>query len=367
MRSIGLPSWIERVLGRQPRPVPPHVFAVRRRELRFAAFSRQPGDNSGLELAEFHSVPLAEGIFGSGPLGVPAGESEALAASVRLLVARSSKPVREASVVLPDAWARSMVLELGDLPEEPAARLEVLRFRVKRMVPYRVEDLRIEAVPIGLAGGGGGTGANGVLGAIGAIGVTGATGDAGAGSAGGGSSAAAGETAQCLVTLANSAVCALIEDGFSSCGIRVGQLSGATLSTLQALNRGELERGLFGLALVDADGFNLALVRAGVPVVWRQKSFAEGLADADRARLLTAELRLTRTFLSERFPGEALTALHLAAPRAVEPFWLDVLAQGFEVQPTRLRVEHLALAAEGFGDALSELAPLAGAASREVA
>ena len=236
MRSIGLPSWIERALGRQPRPVPPHVFAVRRRELRFAAFSRQPGESSGLELAEFHSVPLAEGIFGSGPLGVPAGESEALAASVRLLVARSSKPVREASVVLPDAWARSMVLELGDLPEEPAARLEVLRFRVKRMVPYRVEDLRIEAVPIGLAGGGGGTGA------AGAIGATGAIGGVGAASAGGGSSAASGETAQCLVTLANSAVCALIEDGFSSCGIRVGQLSGATLSTLQALNRGELER-----------------------------------------------------------------------------------------------------------------------------
>jgi hypothetical protein len=325
--------------------VPPHVFAIRRRELRFAAFSRQPGEGSALELAEFHSVPLAEGQFGSGPLGVPAGESEALAASVRLLVARSSRPVRAASVVLPDAWARSMVLDLGDLPEEPSARLEVLRFRVKRMVPYRVEDLRIEAVPIEVSGAGGPA----------------------AGAVAGGSSAAAGETAQCLVTLANSAVCAMIEDGFALCGIRVGQLSGATLSTLQALNRGELGRGLFGLALVDADGFNLVLVRAGVPVVWRQKSFTEGLADADRARLLTSELRLTRTFLGERFPGEALAALYLAAPRAVEPFWLEVLAQGFEVQPTRLGVEHLALAAEGFGAALSELAPLAGAASREFA
>lgn len=334
--------------------MPPHVFAVRRRELRFAAFSRQPGESSGLELAEFHSVPLAEGIFGSGPLGVPVGESEALAASVRLLLARSSKPVREASVVLPDAWARSMVLELGDLPEEPAARLEVLRFRVKRMVPYRVEDLRIEAVPLGSSAGIVGVGGGGV-------------GGNGAGAGGGGASAAPGETAQCLVTLANSAVCTMIEDGFSRCGIRVGQLSGATLSTLPALHRGELDRGLFGLALVDADGFNLVLVRAGVPVVWRQKSFTEGLADADRARLLTSELRLTRTFLGERFPGETLAALYLAAPHAVEPFWMEVLAQGFEVQPTRLRVEHMALAAEGFGDALAELAPLAGAASREVA
>ena len=101
------------------------------------------------------------------------------------------------------------------------------------------------------------------------------------------------------------------------------------------------------MALVDADGFSLVLVRAGVPVVWRQKSFTEGLSDADRARLLTSELRLTRTLLGERFPGETLAALYLAAPRAVEPFWLQVLAQGLDCQPARLRVEHLGLAAAG--------------------
>lgn len=339
MRSIGLPSWIERVLGLTPRPVPPCVFAVRRRELRFAAFSRPAAGEPALELAEFHSLPLAEGLFGGGPLGVPVGEGEALAASVRLLVARLAKPVREATVVLPDAWVRSMVLELGELPEEPAARLEVLRFRVKRMVPYRVEDLRIEAAPIGAPG---------------------ATG-------GGGATSEAGESAHCLVTLANAAVCAVIEDGFSRCGIRIGQLSGATLSTLQALLPNQPVGDLFGLALVDADGFNLVLVRAGAPVVWRQKSFTEGLADVDRARLLTSELRLTRTLLTERYPGEALAALYLAAPRAVEPFWLQVLAQGLDCQATRLGVEHLGLAAEGFGDAFAELAPLAGAASREIA
>ncbi len=315
--------------------MPPHVFAVRRRELRFAAFSRSvaAGADGRLELAEFHALPLAEGIFGSGPLGVPVGESAALAESVGMLVARAATPVREATVVLPDAWARSMVIELGELPEEPTARLEVLRFRVRRMVPYRVEDLRIEAVPL-------------------------APYEAVRGQ---------DEVARCFVTMANAAVCALIEEGFAKSGIRIGQISGATLSTLQALHRGASERGLLGLALVDADGFSLALVRAGEPVIWRQKSFTEGLSDADRSRLLTAELRLTRTFVGERFPGEAFEALYLAAPRAVEPFWLQVLGQGLDFPPRRLGVEHLGLAAEGFGDAFAELAPLAGAAAREVA
>ncbi len=343
------------MLGRQPRPVPPHVFAVRRRELRFATFSRAEAGGSGLELAEFHSLPLADGMFGTGPLGVPVGESAQLAATLRLLVARTAKPVREASVVLPDAWARNMVLELGDLPEEPVARLEVLRFRVKRMVPYRVEDLRIEAVPIAS------------LDAPGILEAPSRSGSASALVAPAAPAATANRQAHCLVTLANAAVCAMIEDAFQACGIRVGQLSGATLSTLQALLASDPERGLFGLALVDADGFNLVLVRDGVPVVWRQKSFTEGLSDADRARLLTSELRLTRTLLGERFPGEALVALHLAAPRAVEPFWLQVLAQGLECQPSRLRSEHLGLAAEGVGDAFVDLAPLAGAASREMA
>ena len=331
-----------------PRPVSPHVFAVRQRELRFATFLRQGAGDSALELAEVHSLPLAEGVFGSGPLGVPTNGGEALAESLRRLVARAAKPVRDASVVLPDAWARSMILELGELPDEPAARVEVLRFRVKRMVPYRVEDLRIEAVPIA------------PLGRV-------AASKNGEALAAGGSDAGSGDSALSLVTLANAAVCATIEDGFSRCGIRVGQLSGATLSTLQGLNRSGAGGDLFGLALVDSDGFNLVLVRAGVPVVWRQKSFTEGLSDDDRSRLLTADLRLTRTFLGERFAGEPLAAVYLAAPRAVEPFWLEVLAQGLGIEPTRLRLEHLALVAEGFAESCVELAPLAGAASREVA
>ena len=329
-------------MGLEARPVPPNVFAVRMRELRFGAFSRSNKDGAGLELAEFHSLPLAEGLFGSGPLGVPVGDSAALAESVRMLVARAARPVREATVVLPDAWARSMVIELGELPEEPGARLEVLRFRLKRLVPYRVEDLRIEAVPLGVKG-------------------------VGAGSEESEAPADGEAVALSFITMANAAVCAMVEEAFSRCGIRIGQLSGATLSTLQALNRGALAEGLLGLALVDADGFSLVLVRAGTPVVWRQKSFTEGLSDADRSRLLTSELRLTRTLLGERFPGEALGALFLAAPRAVEPFWLQVLGEGLGCAPARLRVEHLGLTAEGFGDAFAELAPLAGAASREVA
>ncbi|MEO8277110.1 MAG: hypothetical protein ABI639_12925 [Thermoanaerobaculia bacterium] len=324
--------------------MPPHVFAVRRRELRFASFSRASGA-SALELAEFHALPLADGLFGSGPLGVPVGDSAALAESVKMLLARVATPVKEASLVMPDSWTRSMVIELGDLPDEPAARVEVLRFRIKRTVPYRVEDLRIEAVP--LSGGEGST-----------------------------------TPTNYFVTLANASVCTVLEQGFARCGVRIGRISGATLATMQALDRGDRNRkdadrdagdrnapnrGLVGLALVDSDGFTLVLARDGEPLIYRQKSFTEGLSDADRSRLLTAELRLTRTYLTENHPREKLTELYVAAPRAVEPFWMQVLGQGLECEPSRLRVEHLGLSAEGFGDSLPELAPLAGAASREVA
>jgi hypothetical protein len=131
--------------------------------------------------------------------------------------------------------------------------------------------------------------------------------------------------------------------------VRVGWISGTTAALHAALRPADesapgdaaAARAVTGLAVVDSEGFSLMLSRRGEPVVFRQKNFTEGLADADRARLLTAELKLTRTFLEERLPGTRIGALFLSAPRAVEPFWLQVLGEGLGTTPIRLRGEHV--------------------------
>lgn len=307
--------------------MPPVVAAVSRRELRFAAFQRGPG---ALELREFHAVPLAESVFAGGPLGGPVADGAALDAAVATLLDRASTRPAGASLVLPDAWARGMTLELGPLPRTPEMALEVLRFRLRKLVPFRVDELRLSAAPIERLSG-------------------------------------QEEPERALVLLAADGVCAALERAFAQRGVRLGQITNASLARLDALAAGDRLPGLAALATVEPDGFSLVFARDGAPVLWRQKSFTEGLSDDDRARLLAAELRLTRTFLTERLGGGELSAALLAAPRTVEPFWRETLAAGLSHPVTVLDVAHLPLAGAAPLHPAPELAALVGAACREVA
>jgi hypothetical protein len=352
VRSIALPSWIERAAGLEPRAIPPHAFALSRQELAYASFS--PGEAAAAPafrtLLEAQSVTLPSGLFGEGPLGVPVGDSASFAAAVRTLIGRLSRAPKEAALVLPDAWVRGLMIESAELPDEPAARREVLRFRLKRLVPFRTEDLRVAAVPLG-------------------------AGDAVVESEAGNGSSGRNEGRRAFANFANEALLEVIESGFSAAGVRVGWISGATAALHAGLvgalapapvDEGDVE-AILGLAHVDSDGFTFVVSRGGEPVVWRQKSFTEGLADADRERLLTAELRLTRTFLEDRLPGRTMGALFLSAPAVVEPFWQRVLLDGLGVAPLRLRPEHVGFAGGPLeSGADSELLALAGAVTRKV-
>jgi hypothetical protein len=304
------------------------VFALGRRELRYAAFAR-PRGGEALELVAAVSVPLPEGVMGSGPLGAPLTDAESLKTALGNLLERIGGRIERASLVLPDAWARAFVIELGDLPDEEPQRSEVLRFKLKRLVPFRVEELRVAAAPLApLAG--------------------------------------QQEALRALVVFASELMCGGLERVFAEHGVRLGQIAGSTQSLLEALAFHGRLPGLAAVALVQPEGVALVFARDGEPVVWRQKGFTEGLADADRARLLASELRLTRTFLAERVGEERPGIVVLAAPREVEPFWRDVLADGLDCEPLALASEHLPLVGEGLGAAVAQLAPMLGAACREV-
>lgn len=308
--------------------MPPHVFALGRRELRYAAFAR-PRGSEALELVAAVSVPLPEGVMGSGPLGAPLADAESLKTALGILLERIGGRIERASLVLPDAWARAFVIELGDLPDEEPQRSEVLRFKLKRLVPFRVEELRVAAARLApLAG--------------------------------------QQEALRALVVFASELMCGGLERVFAEHGVRLGQIAGSTQSLLEALTFHGRLPGLAAVALVQPEGVALVFARDGEPVVWRQKGFTEGLADADRARLLASELRLTRTFLAERVGEERPGIVVLAAPREVEPFWRDVLAAGLDCEPLSLASEHLPLVGEGLGAAVAQLAPMLGAACREV-
>jgi hypothetical protein len=208
--------------------------------------------------------------------------------------------------------------------------LEVLRFRLRKLVPFRVDELRLSAAPIEKL-------------------------------------ALQEEPERALVLLAAEGVCAALERAFAQRGVRLGQVTNASLARLDALAAGGRLPGLAALAAVEPEGFTLLFARDGAPVLWRQKSFTEGLSDDDRARLLAAELRLTRTFLAERLSGGALSAALLAAPRTVEAFWRETLAAGLAHPVSLLDTAHLPLSGSTPLHPAPELAALVGAACREVA
>lgn len=328
MRSIVLPSWINRLGGFAPRPVPPHAFGVGPRALVYLGLRRGPG---GLEVREKQALPFAGRIFGDGALGSPVENETALGEAVRALVGRLAAPPRHASLVLPDGWARAQVIELGELPDRPELRLEVLRFRLRKLVPFRVEDLRIAAAPI---------------------------------------APIAGQTdpVRALALCAAESVVAALERAFAAAGVRIGQVTSQSLARLEALSASGHLRGLTAIASIDADGFTLVVSRDGEPVLWRQKSFRDDLAADERAALAGAELRLTRTFLAERL-GEAgtLGSVLLVAPPELEALWSPVLEEGLGHPVAALGRPHLPLAQAPAGASFAELAPLVGAACQEVA
>lgn len=84
-------------------------------------------------------VPLPHGALIPGieepNLRVP----EAVAAAIRSALDEISPRARAVTVVLPDTVVRVFVLDFDSLPAKPSEALPVVRFRLRKMVPFEVE------------------------------------------------------------------------------------------------------------------------------------------------------------------------------------------------------------------------------------
>ncbi len=315
-------------MGLAPAPVAPHAFALDGGRLAYAGFRREHG---GFALREARSLPLPEGLFQNGPLGGPLPEPRALAAAVEGFVSRLASVPKHASLVLPDSWVRATILELGALPTRADLRLDVLRFRLKRLVPFRVEELRVRATPIAPIAG-------------------------------------QEDPIRAFVLFASEPLCVALEAAFAEAGVELGQITNPTLARLEALTFRDRLAGLTALATVEgATGFALLFARDGEPLLWRQKTLGEEPEGGDRAAHLLAEMRLTRTFLAERFGGEEPAAVLLTAPGTSTAAWTQILEEAFERPVIALTESHLPLVGEAPALEAGELALLLGAVCREVA
>ena len=347
MRSIKSPSWSRRLLGFAPLPSPPHVFALDAARLRYGHLAV---DRQGLRLRAFRQLALPPDSFQNGLLGGPLRDPGAFRELVGGILDGVPGGVREASLVIPDAWLRVTYAESGDLPRGGAARDEVLRWKLRRLVPFRVDELRIGAAEVSALPG-------------------------------------QEEPRRLLMGFAIEQLLAQIEDAFTAHGVRLGQISNVSLSLLEALgaedSRGPAaarpavsQRGrsaFLALTLVEDDGYTLILARRGEPVLHRYKAMtagSAGAADTAPGGSVVRDLRLTRNFLDEHFPGSSLETVLLLAPPPLQPLWLDRLQQGLGRRAAVVDGAVLPALRSEAPSALPpwrELAPMIGAARRMIA
>ena len=336
MRSTKLPSWIEHLLGAAPIPAPPHVFALDGARLRYGWFVR---DRQGFRCRVLRTAAMPRDAFLSGPLGGPLRDPAAFQGIVGGLVKTIPGGVKDASLVIPDAWLRVAFTESGELPRAADQRDEVLRWKLRRLVPFRVDELRVSAAEVPPLPN-------------------------------------QEEPRRLLLGFAIEQLLAQIEDGFAAHGVRLGQISNASLSMLAALGPLEKSRAdeLTALAVVDEHGYSLVFTRGGAPVLHRYKSLSgasgsAGVPDGSRGSLVIRDLKLTRNFLDEHLPGVPLARVLLAAPPEQEPVWVDLLADRLGEPAAALDGRHLPplRSEEGTVPSWRELAPLLGAARQEVA
>jgi hypothetical protein len=320
-------AWWKRLLGFDPVPVPPHVFSLDAERLRYGQFAR---DRHGFRLRAFRERQLSRDPFQHGPLGGPLRDPAAFRELVAALVKEIPGGLREASLVLPDAWLRVTFTESGELPKTSDALDEVLRWKLRRLVPFRVDELRVGATEVPPVPG-------------------------------------QEEPRRLLLGFAVEQLLAQVEEAFAAAGVRIGQTSNASLSLLAAVL--PPAAGTFSaLVTVGDDGYTLIFSRGGDPVLHRYKGFTGNLPEAARASFVGRDLRLTRNFLDEHYPGATIGSVLLLAAPDLEPMWLDRLEEGLGAPAAPVDGRHLPplRAEESSVPPWRSLAPMLGAARQEM-
>lgn len=314
--------------------VPPHAFAIDERRLLYAGFAKD--GRNGFTLREFRSAELPPDTFHPGFLGGPSHESRALDERVTAFVAELPGSVKEATLVVPDSWVRTAFVEAGELPRSGEGRDDVLRWKLKRLLPFRVDDLRLQATEVTPLP----------------------------------SQLSTDEPRRLLLGFGLEQLLAQLEGAFAAAGVRIGRIINQGLAAPGALREDLVGPGeLLAYAQVADDSYTLLFVADGAPVLHRFKAFSEGLPDEARGSFVGRDLLLTKSFLDENLPDARLARVVLSAPTEWSQAWSHWIEDTLGRPAEMLAAEHLlplrsALTRPTPGWA--ELLPLAGAIAQEV-
>lgn len=235
--------------------IPPDAFALTDSGATYVRVGE--GERPSVSLLRHFDFPPE--AFALGGFGTPVFAPDAFAPIVT--AARRAVPggLRRASVVVPDAWARTMTLDFDLLPPGRKERVDMVHWKLKKLLPGRVDELDVAFAEI----------------------------------------AKTGEGARLLVSASPRETVRSIEAAFAASGVRVGRLQPATLALFNGLDK-RLARAAGGdyLLLHRSRGTSsLLIARGGQPLFYRQKSTAVDAVDD------VQEIRLSLSYYTETFAG----------------------------------------------------------------
>lgn len=256
--------------------VPPNVFLLTPGGITFVQIRRE--EKPGVAVARRFPAPAAGAVVS--PFGTPVFSRHAFAEIVEAARRLAGGRLSRACVVFPDSWARTITLDFDTLPERRRDRADMVAWKVKKLLPGRVEDLEIDFCEIPRTA----------------------------------------EGIRLLVSAAPRETLRSLESAFADSGVRVGLLMPATLALFNGLDA-RLSKSAGGdyLLLHRAPGTTALLIaREGQPLFYRQKSGVEdedatpdAAAEMTAAERLEQEIRLSLSYYSESLGGGNLRALYV--------------------------------------------------------
>jgi hypothetical protein len=242
-------------------PAPVHAFALSNEALTYGRLSAR---RDLLRLAVSEGMPV--GWFQLGPLGLLQLDRRAVAAALSGVIGRLEKKPTSASLIVPNPWLRTLTVEVGSLPRSRREAEELILWRLKKLLPCRPEEVRLDYVPTG-------------------------------------------EEGRVLVMLALKRPLEALEETFAAGGVRVGRIESAVAALANLLPGGS---GPLLLAHVEERSVGIALIGGGRLLLLRHKPLP---GEADRAgETLTRELDRTLAHGRVRLGVEHSAQCWIASP-----------------------------------------------------
>jgi hypothetical protein len=242
--------------------VPPHVFCLLDEGVTYARLR----DEKPAGFAEARHFRYPTGSLGGPSGGAPLVTREALAEAVKAGRALSGGKLSRAAVVYPDSWARILPIELEAIPSDREAGLEMVHWKLKKLVPSLTADVALVYEPMPVLS----------------------------------------EEKRVLAAATSRAAIEAIEHSFDELGVRVGYLAPASLALFEGLAPvlSAAAGGDYALLHRSGGALSFFIGRGTEPIFFRQRPPG---ADEDQDR----EARLSLSYYAERLQGPGIRAVYV--------------------------------------------------------